>query len=104
MDQRTGACQTFGGVVSCDYVSAYRKYMADAAATVQFCLAHLIREVRFLTEHTDVVLVRWGNKLLDHLRNLVTVHGFAGSSDGSAWRPKCAATLSFRKAKAERRC
>ena len=67
--------ETFGGVVSCDYFSAYRKYMADADATVQFCLAHLIREVRFLAEHTDPVLARWDVKLLGHLRKLFrTLH------------------------------
>ena len=43
--------ETFGGVLGCDYFSAYRKYMADAGATVQFCMAHLIRDVRFLADH-----------------------------------------------------
>ncbi|MGB2987657.1 MAG: IS66 family transposase [Phycisphaerae bacterium] len=67
--------ETFDGVVGCDYFSAYRKYMADAGATVQFCLAHLIREVRFLAQHTDRVLARWGGKLLEHLRRLFhTLH------------------------------
>ena len=67
--------ETFGGVVGCDYFSAYRKYMKDAKAAVQFCLAHLIREVRFLSEHPDRVLARWGGKLLGHLRRLFrTLH------------------------------
>lgn len=67
--------ETFGGVLSSDYFSAYRKYMADAGATVQFCMAHLIREVRFLAEHSDKVLARWGKKLLGHLRRLFkTLH------------------------------
>jgi transposase len=67
--------ETFGGVLGCDYFSAYRKYMADAGATVQFCLAHLVREVRFLAEHADKVVARWGGKLLDHLRELFgTLH------------------------------
>ena len=35
--------ETFGGVIGCDYFSAYHKYMADSGATVQFCMAHLIR-------------------------------------------------------------
>jgi len=67
--------ETFGGVLGCDYFSAYRKYMAASGATVQFCLAHLIREVRFLAEHTDRVLARWGHKLLERLRRLfATLH------------------------------
>lgn len=70
--------ETFGGVLGCDYFSAYRKYMADSGAVVQFCLAHLVREVRFLAEHADPVVARWGGKLLGHLRKLFsTLHGAA---------------------------
>ncbi len=43
----------FRGVLGCDYFSAYRKYMADGNVLVQFCLAHLLRDVRFLVEHPD---------------------------------------------------
>lgn len=67
--------ETFGGVLGCDYFSAYRKYMAEAGSTVQFCLAHLIRETRFLAEGSDAVLSRWADKLLGHLRRLFrTLH------------------------------
>jgi hypothetical protein len=49
--------------------------MADSGATVQFCLAHLIREIRFLTESADRVLKHWANKLLGHLKSLFkTLH------------------------------
>src|SRR5262249_1404812 len=41
----------FQGVLGCDYFSAYRKYMKDCDVRVQFCLAHLIRDVKFLVEH-----------------------------------------------------
>lgn len=82
--------ETFGGVLGCDYFSAYRKYMADVEAMVQFCLAHLIREVRFLAQHADNVLAHWGKKLLAHLRKLfhtlhrrgtMTAQGFARAMD-----------------------
>jgi len=67
--------ETFGGVIGCDYFSAYHKYMADSGATVQFCMAHLIRDVRFLTEQTNVSVARWGEQLLDWLRKLFhTLH------------------------------
>jgi transposase len=67
--------KTFGGVIGCDYFSAYHKYMADSGATVQFCMAHLIRDIRFLAEQTNVHLVRWGEKLLRWLRKLFhTLH------------------------------
>ena len=38
----------FNGVLGCDYFSAYRKYMRKFGVRVQFCMAHLIRDVKFL--------------------------------------------------------
>jgi len=67
--------ETFGGVIGCDYFSAYHKYMADSGATVQFCMAHLIRDVRFLAEPPNQSIARWGEKLLAWLRKLFhTLH------------------------------
>lgn len=67
--------ETFGGVIGCDYFSAYHKYMADSGATVQFCMAHLIRDVRFLAEQANKSVARWGEKLLGWLRKLFhTLH------------------------------
>jgi hypothetical protein len=44
----------FDGVLGCDYFSAYRKYLRlNENVLVQFCLAHLIRDVRFLGEHPN---------------------------------------------------
>jgi len=39
----------FAGVLGCDYFSAYRRYRRACGVTIQFCLAHLIRDVKFLT-------------------------------------------------------
>lgn len=67
--------EAFGGVIGCDYFSAYRKYMGDSDVTVQFCMAHLIREVRFLAEQSNKSVSRWGEKLLDWLKQLFqTLH------------------------------
>jgi transposase len=67
--------ETFGGVVGSDYFSAYHKYMADCAVLVQFCWAHLIRDIRFLAEHTTKSLQIWGTKLLPWIRQMfVTWH------------------------------
>lgn len=38
----------FNGLLGCDYFSAYRKYIKDFNIVVQFCIAHLIRDIRFL--------------------------------------------------------
>lgn len=40
---------------------------------VQFCLAHLIRDVRFLCESTDKVTANYGERVLACLRRLFRV-------------------------------
>ena len=62
--------ETFGGVIGSDYFSAYHKYMADCGVLVQFCWAHLIRDIRFLAEHSNKSLQLWGHKLLPWVRKL----------------------------------
>lgn len=60
----------FNGVLGCDYFSAYRKYMRVFDVKLQFCLAHLIRDVKFLTEFPDPQVKSYGNRLLECIREL----------------------------------
>jgi transposase len=63
----------FDGVLGCDYFSAYHKYMGDWNVAVQFCLAHLIRDVKFLTTLPDAVTRNYGQRVLAGLRALFGV-------------------------------
>jgi len=61
----------FRGVLGCDYFSAYRKYLRlNENVLVQFCLAHLIRDVRFLVEHPSSKNRAYGERVLTALRDL----------------------------------
>ena len=60
----------FGGVLGSDYYSAYRKYMDDGNVLAQFCMAHLVRDVRFLATLSDKVTQNYGERLLDALKAL----------------------------------
>ena len=62
--------EDFDGLLGCDYYGAYRKYMKTFGVRVQFCLAHLIRDVKFLVEHPDAANRSYGEVLLGHLRKL----------------------------------
>ena len=62
--------EVFSGVVGCDYHSAYRKFLRETSAVLQFCWAHLIRDVKFLTTLPDRVTRRWGEKLLAKIKLL----------------------------------
>jgi transposase len=63
----------FNGVPGCDYFSAYRRYLREFNVTLQFCLAHLIRDVRFLTTLPDVRVQTYGTRLREALRALFGV-------------------------------
>lgn len=66
--------QEFDGVLGCDYFSAYRKYMRlGENVMLQFCLAHYIRDVKFLAEHPQARNRTHGQRLLAHLRRLFGV-------------------------------
>ena len=62
--------EEFNGVLGCDYFSAYRKYMKDFDVTMQFCIAHLIRDIRFLTTLPDKESKAYGKNLLDEVRHM----------------------------------
>lgn len=62
--------EEFDGVLGCDYFSAYRKYMGDCGVLVQFCLAHLIRDIKFLATHPDARNQAYGRRLLEAARRL----------------------------------
>ena len=65
--------EEFSGVLGADYFSAYRKYMKDFNITLQFCLAHLIRDIRFLCGLPDPETRDYGKRILQSVRHLFTV-------------------------------
>jgi transposase len=65
--------EDFAGVIGCDYFSAYRKYMKDCHILVQFCIAHLIRELKYLAGLSDKATADYGQKLLDAMRDMFSI-------------------------------
>jgi transposase len=63
----------FAGILGCDYFSAYRRYLRECSVCLQFCLAHLIRDVKFLTTLPDVRDQQYGERLRVALKNLFAV-------------------------------
>ena len=55
-------------VLGSDYYSSYRAYMKDAPVVVQFCLAHLIRDVRFLCQSYNKPIANYGQRLANGLK------------------------------------
>jgi transposase len=65
--------QEFNGVLGCDSFSAYRRYLREFDVTLQFCLAHLIRDVKFLTTLPGAREQVYGTRLREALRGLFAV-------------------------------
>ncbi len=65
--------EEFNGVIGCDYFSAYHKYRGLSDCAVQFCFAHLIRDVRYLQEHSTHYTKGWANRLLNSIREMFRV-------------------------------
>ncbi|HMB06926.1 MAG TPA: IS66 family transposase [Isosphaeraceae bacterium] len=63
----------FDGVLGCDYFSAYRRYHREFGVVLQFCPAHLIRDVKYLTTLPDVRDRAYGEALREALRGLFAV-------------------------------
>ena len=80
----------FAGIIGADYWGAYRKYARLFDVRMQYCMAHLIRDIRFLAEHKVKKLSRWGSELLEwlkklfdtlHRRDQLTIKGFIRSME-----------------------
>ena len=53
--------------------SAYHKYRKHSGVALQFCLAHLIRDVKFLATLPEPATVAYGQRLLEGFRNMFHV-------------------------------
>jgi transposase len=65
--------EEFAGVLGCDFYSAYRRYMREFDVRLQFCMAHLIREVKYLTTLPDGPTKAYGERFREALRRLFGV-------------------------------
>src|SRR5215211_4788764 len=76
----------FKGILGCDYFSAYRRYLRECGVILQFCLAHLIRDVKFLTTLPDERDRRYGEDLRAALKGLFDVFHQREELDQGVWQ------------------
>jgi len=62
--------EDFAGVIVCDYFSANRKFIEDLGLTAQFCFAHLIRDIKFLTKLPHKSVISWAETILKILKKI----------------------------------
>lgn len=66
--------ESFGGVIGCDCFSAYLKFAADTNVELQLCLAHLIRDIRYLTTLPAPWPRRFGEKMLNIFKRIFRLY------------------------------
>ena len=64
----------YAGTLVCDFFSSYRKFLALTPCAMQFCQAHLIRDLAFIETLANRPGVRWAGKLLQLFRKLFRIH------------------------------
>jgi transposase len=65
----------YEGIISCDFFAAYRMFYRVSKALVQFCWAHLIRDVLFLLKLEDAEVVRYGRRVIKQIKAMFeTIH------------------------------
>ena len=60
----------YSGIITCDYFSANKKFIQLSKALVQYCWAHLIRDMKFLLTLGHKALQRWSKTLLEMMRKI----------------------------------
>lgn len=63
----------FDGILQCDYFSANKKYVRDHSIPVQYCWAHLIRDIKSLGESLYSPVCRWSEGLLQIAKKMFRV-------------------------------
>ena len=77
--------EAFGGIVGCDYFSAYRKFLRETNVWLQLCWAHLIRDVKYLTTLPDRVTRGYGHRLLSKIKTLFRMWHRRGQTPAKRW-------------------
>jgi transposase len=78
--------EAFGGIIGCDYFSAYRKFLRETNVWLQLCWAHLIRDVKYLTTLPDRVTRSYGQRLLGKIKRLFRVWHRRGQTPEARWQ------------------
>jgi hypothetical protein len=78
----------FGGIITSDFFGAYRKFCRVSGAVIQFCRAHLIREVLFPEELKDRAVVRYGKRIIKQIRLMFETIQEKGVAGEKEWKQR----------------
>jgi len=78
--------EDFAGIIVCDFFSANKKFINDLGLKAQFCFAHLIRDIKFLTTLPLKNVVQWADELLKILRKIFEKCKYRHSGDSKYYQ------------------
>ena len=66
----------YSGIISCDFFSAYQEFAKKKSqATLQLCWAHLIREIKYISESKNKCIATrsdWGNRWWERIWSVLS--------------------------------
>jgi transposase len=80
--------EEFNGIIVCDFFSANKKFINDLGLQAQFCFAHLIRDMKFLTTLPQKIVASWSEALLRILRKIFKSWKLRHTADPGRYRRK----------------
>jgi transposase len=78
----------FNGIMVCDFFSANKKFINELNLQAQFCFAHLIRDMKFLTTLPQKIVASWSEALLRILRKIFKSWKLRHTADPGRYRRK----------------
>jgi hypothetical protein len=78
----------FNGIMVCDFFSANKKFIHDLGLQAQFCFAHLIRDMKFLTTLPQKIVASWSEALLRILQKIFKSWKLRHTTDPGRYRRK----------------
>ena len=75
----------YPGIIVCDFYGAYRRYVHLYNALLQLCWAHLIREVRYVSQSKVKRYSNWANRLLAEIGLMFKTIHLRGKISDSTW-------------------
>jgi transposase len=76
----------YEGIISCDFFAVYRMFYRVSGAMVQFCWAHLIREVLFLLKLGEGEVARYGRRVIKQIALMFRTIHLRGEMGEEEWK------------------
>lgn len=80
--------EEFEGILAADFYAANRSFINSTGTKVQWCWAHLVRDIKFIAELGFKNVTRWAQRLLEIARKMINTWRRGKDKRTRRWRKK----------------